>query len=81
MHRRVNVTLPEETIQLIDRAVAPGDRSRFIDRAVRSFLKEARRTKLRELLKEGAVRRAERDVLLAEEWFSFDEEAWQKRRG
>ena len=24
MHRRVNVTLPEETIQLIDRAVARG---------------------------------------------------------
>jgi CopG family transcriptional regulator / antitoxin EndoAI len=81
MHRRVNITLPEETIRLIDRAAARGDRSRFIDRAVRSFLKEARRTKLRELLKEGAVRRAERDVLLAEEWFSFDEEAWQKRRG
>jgi CopG family transcriptional regulator/antitoxin EndoAI len=80
VHRRVNITLPEETIRLIDRAVARGDRSRFIDQAVRHFVHEARRTKLRMLLKEGAIRRGQRDLLLAEEWFGLDEEGWQKGR-
>ncbi|MBI1894764.1 MAG: ribbon-helix-helix protein, CopG family [Candidatus Rokubacteria bacterium] len=80
MHRRVNITLPEETIRLIDRAAARGDRSRFIDQAVRHLVHEMRRAKLKTLLKEGAVRRAERDLLLAEEWFSLDEEAWQRNR-
>src|SRR2546428_14019166 len=28
MHRRLNITLPEETIRLIDRVAAKGDRSR-----------------------------------------------------
>lgn len=80
MHRRVNITLPEETIRLIDRTTARGDRSRFIDQAVRYFVQAARRTKLRKLLKEGAVRRAERDALLAEEWVDLDEDAWQAPR-
>src|SRR2546425_124383 len=35
MHRRVNITLPEETIRLIDRVAAKGDRSHFIAQAVR----------------------------------------------
>ncbi len=80
MHRRVNITLPEETIHLIDRAAARGDRSRFIDQAVKHFVHEMRRARLKKLLKEGAVRRAERDLLLAEEWFGLDEEAWQTNR-
>lgn len=80
VHRRVNITLPEETIRLIDRAAARGDRSRFIDQAVRHFVQAARRTRLRRLLREGAVRRGERDLLLAEEWFGFDEEAWRTAR-
>lgn len=80
VHRRVNITLPEETVRLIDRTTARGDRSRFIDQAVKHFVQEARRAKLKKLLKEGAVRRAERDLLLAEEWFGLDEEAWQRNR-
>ena len=81
MHRRVNITLPEETIRLIDRAAARGDRSRFIDQAVKHFVQKTGRAKLKKLLREGAVRWAERDLLLTEEWFGLDEEAWQRNRG
>jgi len=31
MRKRVNITLPEETLELIDRVTEHGDRSRFID--------------------------------------------------
>ena len=79
MHRRINVTLPEETVKLMDRVSAKGDRSRLINEAVRRYIREVGRAKLAKLLKEGALRRAERDRHLAEEWFVLDEEAWPNR--
>ena len=80
MHRRVNITLPEETIRLIDRVTDRGDRSRLIDEAVKFFVQARNRGTLRKLLKEGALRRAERDLRLTEEWFVPEEEVWRKRR-
>ena len=79
MRRRVNITLPEETIQMIDRVAAKGDRSRLIDEAVRHFVKARHRQTLRTRLKEGARKRAERDLRLAEEWFLLEEESWPAR--
>jgi len=60
MHRRINITLPEETPELIDRVAERGDRSRFIDEAVTHYIQEAGRSKLRKQLKEGAITRAPR---------------------
>ncbi len=80
MHRRINITLPEETLRLMDRAADKRNRSRFIDAAVRQFVRQMRRARLKKLLEEGARRRAERDLLLAEEWFGLDQEAWETRR-
>lgn len=80
MHKRVNVTLPEETIRLIDRSADRGDRSRFIDAAVKYFVRERGRTALRRLLEEGAERHAARDLAIAEEWYPVDRDAWRKRR-
>ena len=77
MYRRINITLPEETVRLIDRVSGKGDRSRLIDTAVKRFVASARRAKLRKRLKEGALTRAERDLRLAQESFFLDEEAWQ----
>ena len=76
--KRINLTLPRGTIQLIDRIVEKGDRSRFLDEAVRHFVKEAGRAKLKKLLKEGAINRAERDLTLTQEWFLLENESWQK---
>ena len=80
LYRRVNITLPEETIRLIDRSADHGNRSRFIDEAVRYFVREHGRANLRRLLEEGAERRAERDLAIAEEWFDADNAAWRKPR-
>jgi CopG family transcriptional regulator / antitoxin EndoAI len=78
MHRRINITLSEETVDLVDRIVKKGDRSRFIDEAIRQHVRELGRKKLRRRLKEGALKRAKRDVKLSDEWFVLEEEAWQK---
>jgi CopG family transcriptional regulator/antitoxin EndoAI len=79
MHKRLNITLPEETVNLIDRVSAKGDRSRFIDEAVQRYVREVGRARLRSRLKEGALRRAERDRQLAEEYFLLDDSAWRAR--
>ena len=76
-HRRINVTLPEETVKLLDRVSEKGDRSRFINEAVRRHIAEVGRRNLRKRVKEGSLRHAERDRCLAEEWFLLEEEAWR----
>ena len=74
MRKRVNISLPEETLELIDRVTEHGDRSRFIDEAVRHYIQETGRATPRKQLKEGAIRRGGRDLRLAEEWFGVDED-------
>jgi CopG family transcriptional regulator/antitoxin EndoAI len=80
MHRRLNITLTEETVQMMDRIAKAGGRSRLIDQAVLEFVNRRQRTSLRKQLEEGARRRASRDLAIAEEWTSLEDEAWQKDR-
>ncbi|MBD2608164.1 hypothetical protein H6G81_27525 [Scytonema hofmannii FACHB-248] len=77
MHRRLNITLPEETIKLIDQVAEKGDaeyvtllferlrqrdRSRLINEAVQYYIEQKALADLREQLKEGAICRVERDL-------------------
>lgn len=79
MYRRLNVTLPVDTVRLIDRVARRGSRSRLIDRAVRRYVEDLGRANLKKRLRAGAVERAERDLQIAQEWFELDEALWQKR--
>lgn len=78
-YRRVNITLPEQTLRLMAR-VEKGSRSRFLDEAVRHYVASVSRTNLRKRLREGARLRAERDLALAAEWFRVEEQAWRPKR-
>jgi len=80
MHRRVNITLPEETLRLLERVTKKGDRSRVIAEAVARYVEEVGKANLRKRLKEGALRRAKRDESLAETYFGLEEEAWHGKR-
>ncbi len=80
MHRRINVTLPEETMKLIKHVSRKGGRSRLIDLAIKRYVMEIGRANLRKKLKEGALRRAPRDRQLAEEWFLLEDQAWRGTR-
>ncbi len=53
MHQRINITLPQETLRLIDRVTKRGNRSQFIDKAVRYYIKTIGRENLRKRLKEN----------------------------
>lgn len=75
--KRINVTLPQDTVQLMDNLVKQGDRSRFINKAVRFYIDKVGRANVREQLQKGAQEHAGRDIRLSEEWFSLEDEAWK----
>ena len=79
-YRRINITLPEETIRLIDRVAKKGDRSFLISEAVQRYVASVGKTRLRRLLKEGAIDQAGRDLKLAQEWCSLDETPCRERQ-
>lgn len=68
MYRRISVTLPEETVRLMDCVSERGDRSKLINEAVRRYIKEIDRASLRRRLQEGYLRTAESDLRVSEEW-------------
>jgi CopG family transcriptional regulator / antitoxin EndoAI len=78
MHRRINITLPKKTVQLIDRLAQKGDRSRLINEAIVRYIEEVGRRNLRKQIKEGVIKRAERDLEIAKVYFPLEEEAWQQ---
>ena len=71
-YTRVNITLPTQTLNRLSRVAQKRNRSRFIAEAISFYLKEKQRAAVRELLRDGARQRAERDRALAGEWFAFD---------
>ncbi len=77
-HKRLNITLPESTVTLLETVTNKGERSSFINVAIKSYVKQVKQESLRERLKEGAVVRSKRDLELADEWFNIEEELWQK---
>ena len=81
MHRRLNVTLPEETVRIIDRLAKKGKRSRLIAEAVSHYVQSRARARLRKRIKQGALRRAARDLQLAAGWFPLEEELWHRGQG
>ena len=78
MAKRINVILPEATVRTIDRLSRPGQRSRFIERAVQHYVTTASPEALQERLKQAALRDHDLDLEIASDWFAVDQEQWQK---
>jgi CopG family transcriptional regulator/antitoxin EndoAI len=77
MTKRINIVLPVETIKVLDRVAPKGNRSRLISEAVLHYVSSKAKANLAEQIKQGALANAQRDLEIAQEWFSVDEEAWQ----
>ena len=76
MHRRINISLPEETVELLEEACEPGERSALIDRALRSYFDDQRRARLRHDLAEGYRRARELNRALAQQWRPLEDQVW-----
>lgn len=74
-YSRVNITLPNETLSLIDRVTRNSNRSGFVDAAVRFYISESSRNNLKKQLRAGAKERIDRDSAIAEEWFPVEADA------
>ncbi len=77
---RVNITLPHDTLRVLSRIGNRGNRSRLIEHAVRFYIRALGKENVRKRLREGALARQERDLLLSTEWFPFDEEVWHGKK-
>ena len=71
MNKRLNISLPEQTVRLLDRVTTKGKRSQLIDEAVKHFVRDRGERNLEKQLKIGAKARASRDLELSEEWFAL----------
>ena len=77
---RINVTLPQETLYLLDKVSEKGDRSRLVNNAVRFYINEISKINIKKNLREGAMKRKKRDLSLAEDWFHVESETWQNNQ-
>ena len=59
-------------MELLDRVTKKGNRSRFIDQAIRELALGRTRTRLRKLLEEEGRVNRDRDLRLAAEWAAVD---------
>ena len=78
MGKRLNIVLPEATLKTIDRLANPGQRSRFIDQAVRHFVAHRSIEAVRTQLERASVRDRDMDREVASDWFAADQELWQR---
>src|ERR1700722_11380755 len=78
MTKRINIILPEGTIRTIDRLSRPGQRSRFIHRAVEHYVATASPEALYERLKQAAIRDRDLDLEISHDWSAVDQEQWQQ---
>lgn len=78
--KRVNISIPESTLEKIDALTERGDRSKFIDTAVHFYVDAVGNKNLKKALKEGAVRHAVRDTDITTQWFQVDESVWLDKK-
>ena len=69
--KRVNISLSEDTLRLLERVAPKGARSQLIEQAVRAYISAKGRATLKEQIAEGARARSARDLALVSEWFSL----------
>jgi len=75
MNKRINIVLPEKTLAILDRVAPKGNRSQLIARAVLHYVESQGKEMLRERLKRESIATADRDLEMAADWFSLEEEA------
>ena len=80
MTKRLNVVLPIGTIRVLDRVAPKGSRSRLISDAILHYVEDKAKENLAGRLKAASMANASRDLDIAQEWFSLDEETWRRTK-
>jgi len=76
MYQKINITLPEQIARHIEQMADEKSISRFVEDAVIYYMEHTGKITLREQMKQGALKRAERDLKLSHEWDSLEDSIW-----
>ncbi len=73
---RLNITLPKQLFEAMNRMTEPRKRSRFIAEAVRQKIEQKEKEEMEKLLEEGYQASAEEGLAVTKEFESADLEGW-----
>ena len=73
---RINVILPKELIETVDRIAGPRSRSRLIAESLREHIRQMKKDELDKQLEEGYRATAKESTALAREFEAADLEGW-----
>ena len=76
MYQKINITLSDQTAHLLEQLTEKVSRKRFIEEAVKYYIDHVGKITIREQLKQGAAKRAERDLQLSKEWDDLEDKIW-----
>ena len=77
MAKRINLVLEDKTAETIRRSAKPGERSRFVNRAVQYYAATRGTEALVDRLKQSAIRDRDLTAEIARDWFAVDNQPWQ----
>ena len=75
---RLNITIPEELAQQLDKLVGPRKKSRFITETLRQRIEKIQNEEMQKLLEEGYKARKEESLAIAKEFEPIDLEGWDE---
>ena len=74
--KRVDFTLPLDTISLLEQTAPKGKKSELVNQALRVYIRHLKQRTLRRAMREEALADAGQDLQMLEEWRAVDQEAW-----
>ena len=75
---RMNITMPEELAQQLDKLIGPRKKSHFITETLKERIERIQNEELQKMLEEGYKVRKKESQSIAEEFESADLEGWDE---
>ena len=75
---RMNITLPKDLAQQLDKLVGPRKKSRFITQTLRQRIARIQHEQIQELLEEGYKARKAESLAITKEFEPVDLEGWDE---
>jgi len=75
---RMNITVPEELAQQLDKLIGPRKRSHFITETLKERIERIQNEELQKMLEEGYKVRKQESQSITEEFESVDLEGWDE---
>jgi metal-responsive CopG/Arc/MetJ family transcriptional regulator len=75
---RLNIILPKDLIESLNRIAGPRNRSRLISESIREYLRQRKNAELEKQLEEGYRASAKESIAVTKEFEAVDLEGWDE---